>query len=205
MIRKSGFEMSQSQCRRLLCGALGRFAQTVQRRADGALCFEKTLPDPIRRRIAQAAVKIAERLQLIAAGYRVLEKRPQAPSGQEKAPDLIGPPDTEGPSTSGCMHSVAAKDPLRSNRFPMLVLIVVSVQIPMSNQVSHTPAVWTSGQLQVGQNRLELLVRFANAHEKALPLFSYVDAAIVEKSHAQSVEKMGAGHDDYDKIRRCAG
>ena len=205
MIRKSGFEMSQSQCRRLLCGALGRFAQTVQRRADGALCFEKTLPDPIRRRIAQAAIEIAKRPPFVAAGHRVFQKGPQALSGQEKAPDLIGPPDTEGPPTAGCSHSVAAKDPLRSNRFPMLVLIVVSAQIPMSNQVSHTPAVWTSGQLQVGQNRLELLVGFANAHEKALPLFSYVDAAIVEKSHAQSVEKMGAGYDVYDKRGRCAG
>jgi hypothetical protein len=29
--------------------------------------------------------------------------------------------------------------------------------------------VWTSGQLQVGQNRIELFVRFAHAHEKALP------------------------------------
>lgn len=122
MIRKSGFEMSKGQCRRLLRGALGRFAQTGQCRADGGLCLENTLPDPIRRRIAQAAIEIAKSLQFIAAGHRIFQKGPQALGGQEKAFDLIGPPDVEGPSTSGGSLSIAAKDPLRSSRFATLVL-----------------------------------------------------------------------------------
>lgn len=178
---------------RLLRGALGRFAQTGQCRADGALCFQKTLPDPIRRRIAQAAIEIAKRLPSIAAGHCIFEKGPQTVSGQEKAPDLIGPPDVEGPSTTGRSVSIAAKDPLRSSRFPTLVFIVVSSQISMPNQVPHTPAVRTRRQLQVGHNRIELLVGFANAHENDSPQTSYVKAAIVENPHAKLVAKNGGG------------
>lgn len=169
LIAESGFEMSQGLCRRLLCRALRCFAHAGQCRADGGLCLEKTLPDPIRRRIAQAAFEIAKRLQFVPAGHRIFQKGPQALGVQEKAMDLIGPPDAEGPTASGCSPSIAAKDPLCSSRFPTLVLVVVSAQIPMPNQVPHTPAVWTSGQLQVGQNRIELLRGFAHAHDNDSP------------------------------------
>ena len=206
MIRKSGFEMSQGQCRRLLCDALGRFAQTGQCRADGGLCLEETFPDPIRRRIAQAAIEIAKRLRFVAAGHRIFQKGPQALGGQEQASDLIGPPDAEGPSTAGCSHSIAAKDPLCSNRFPTLVLIVVSAQIPMSNQVPHAPAVRTSRQLQVGQNRIELFVGFANAHEKdPAPLLLRQRSDCRKLTRAVRSRKTGAGYNVYDKRGRCAG
>jgi hypothetical protein len=193
MIWKSRFEMSKGQCCRVLGRALGRFAQTGECRADGGLCLEKTLPDPIRRRITQAAVEIAKRLQFVAAGHRLFQKGPQAVGGQKETLDLTGPPNVEGSATSGGSPSIAAKDPLRSSRFPPWVLLVVPAQIPMPDQVPHRPAVRTSRQLQARQNRVELLLRFANAHEKALPPFSHVDTAIVENSHAPSFAKIGGG------------
>jgi hypothetical protein len=169
LIAKSRFEMSEGQRRWLRYGALGRFAYAGQCRTDGALCLEETLPDPIRRRIAQTAIEITKRLGFIAAGHGIFQKGPQALGGQEDAFDLVGPPDVEGPSTPGCSFSITAKDPLRSSRFPTLVLIVVSSQIPMPNQVPHTPAVRTSRQLQLGQNLAELLLGFANAHKNDSP------------------------------------
>lgn len=165
MLGESRFDKRDCECRGLIGNNIRRLAQWVQCRADRTLSFAKSLPDPVGRRITQPAVETTERLELIARGYRLFQKCPQARCGQKQAPDLVRPPDPEGSSTAVHSAAVATEDPLCTDRFSMWMLLVVTAQIPVADEVTHTLAMWASRQLQLGQNRIEFLTRLADKHE----------------------------------------
>lgn len=165
MIAERRFEMSQGEFRRLFRNDLWRFAHRAERQADRALGFEKSLPDSVRRGIAQSAVEIAEGLQFVARGRALLQKGPQALGGQEQAFDLLRPPDAEGPSAAGRPISIAAEDPPAANRFLALMFIVVAAEEPVADQVANALAMRARRRLQLRHDRFEFLLGLANSHE----------------------------------------
>ena len=121
MISTSGDEMREREFLRSRGSDPGRRPPSHKRRADGALCLQEPLPDPVRRGIAQAALEIAEGLQLIAAGHGLLEKGPQGVGGQEQTSDPVRQPDAEGSSATARPSAIAAINPPRADRWLMLV------------------------------------------------------------------------------------
>jgi len=76
MLAECGFEMSECDFRWLFRRHGWWLAQRIQRRANRALSFMKSLPDTVRCGVTESRIEAAEGLPFIAAEYRLLEKLP---------------------------------------------------------------------------------------------------------------------------------
>lgn len=79
----------------------------------------------------------------------LVEKLPQAFSGEVSVLDTVSNPDTESSSTSGGMLPVGAEDAPSTNRFRKLVLFVVAHQEAMFGEVSRSFAMGTRDSFEV--------------------------------------------------------
>jgi len=165
------FEMSEGELGRLLGRDLGRLAQGVQCGADRALGFVESLPDAVRRGIAQSAFEAAESLQLIAGEDGLLEKRPQAVCVQKESFDFVGDPDAEGSPAAGRPPPIVAEDTPGADGFPTQLLLVIAPQKPVSNQASDLFAMRASRRLQLVEYRFDFLWGTTNplAHDSFTP------------------------------------
>jgi hypothetical protein len=109
-------------------------------------------------RIAQSAVEIAESLQFVTAVDGLFQKRPQAFGSQEQAFDSVGPPDAESSPAAGRSISIAAKNPLSANRLVTSVLLVVTAQEPVADQIANALAMRARRQFQLAQRCFEIFL-----------------------------------------------
>jgi len=131
----------------------------------------KTLPDTVRRGIAESVLEALESLAFIAGEDGLPEKLPQAVGGQQQTFDLVGAPNAEGSSAAGGAIPIVAEDPPRADRFPAQMQGVIASQKAVADQVSNLFAMRASRCFQLGEHLFDFVLGTTNpaAHDYLRP------------------------------------
>jgi hypothetical protein len=160
---KGGLEMGEDLCRRSVWGLgrrpgrqLGRRAPSRQGGADLALPLVEPCPDTLQGTVTEMAVGNTDG-RADAAGSGALQEPPQAARGQAEPADFVRQPDAEGPSATGSLMAVAAKNPPRPQGRAPGALLVEAAQIAVPIQRADDLAVRTRRLLEPLSDRRPFL------------------------------------------------
>src|ERR1022692_467586 len=150
-VGEGGLKMCEDLRRRPVRGFSRQFgwrAPPRQCRADLALAQIEPCPDALPGPVTSPAVGNDADGREDAAGDGVFEESPQSVGCQAQASDFVRAPNAESPPATRTCIAVAAKDPPRTHRFSLGVVLVIPTQIPMPNQGADNLAVRTRRLLE---------------------------------------------------------